>query len=395
MKLSIIFFFVANFLFAQKADLTGSIIAFNKEDIETAKELIDIAHDKYMKKISDGTNKDKPKIMSKFWHYRGQIYLKLGDLDVAIESFKKDLDLNAKGGFQKKSISSLNLCAAQCLNQADESYKKALELFEKNKDEAKKNISKSADMFLKTYEIRKNPSIGVIDTASLFNACLLYSDIGDSNSDLLALEQARKLVDLDPKDEKFQVRLLVCLEKKGDKSLLKSAIDDARSNIPSSQDIINREVNYYISIDDKEGLKKSLNTAIQSDSQNPVLHFALGTAMQSLGDNDGAKESYLKSIELDSNYFDAHNNIASMYLDETASLIKKMNKLGSSSSDQKKYNNYKKKRDNLYNQSIPHLEDCIKIQPDNITILNVLKELYYKVGDIKNMKRIKSQIDSL
>ena len=126
-----------------------------------------------------------------------------------------------------------------------------------------------------------------------------------------------------------------------------------------------------------------------------MLHFALGTAMQSLGDNDGAKESYLKSIELDSNYFDAHNNIASMYLDETASLIKKMNKLGSSSSDQKKYNNYKKKRDNLYNQSIPHLEDCIKIQPDNITILNVLKELYYKVGDIKNMKRIKSQIDSL
>ena len=111
--------------------------------------------------------------------------------------------------------------------------------------------------------------------------------------------------------------------KKGDKAL-KSAIDDARSNIPSSQDRINREVNYYISIDDKEGLKKSLNTAIQSDSQNPVLHFALGTAMQSLGDNDGAKESYLKSIELDSNYFDAHN-IASMYLDETASSKKWIN----------------------------------------------------------------------
>ena len=53
---------------------------------------------------------------------------------------------------------------------------------------------------------------------------LLYSDIGDSNSDLIALEQARKLVDLDPKDEKFQVRLLVCLEKKGDKSLLKSIL---------------------------------------------------------------------------------------------------------------------------------------------------------------------------
>ena len=100
MKLSIIFFFVANFLLAQKADLTGSIIAFNKEDIETAKELIDIAHDKYMKKISDGTNKDKPKIMSKFWHYRGQIYLKLGDLDVAIESFK-EFNSSKKEAFKK------------------------------------------------------------------------------------------------------------------------------------------------------------------------------------------------------------------------------------------------------------------------------------------------------
>ena len=102
MKLSIIFFFLANFLFAQKADLTGSIIAFNKEDIETAKELIDIAHDKYMKKISDGTNKDKPKIMSKFWHYRGQIYLKLGDLDVAIESFKKRFRFKCKRRLSKK-----------------------------------------------------------------------------------------------------------------------------------------------------------------------------------------------------------------------------------------------------------------------------------------------------
>ena len=40
-----------------------------------------------------------------------------------------------------------------------------------------------------------------------------------------------------------------------------------------------------------------------------------------------AKNSYLKAVELDSDYFDAHNNLASLYLDETASLIKKMNNL--------------------------------------------------------------------
>ena len=274
MRLTTLFFLLVSFLFAQKAELTGSIIAFNKKDLETAKELIDKSYEKYVKKIEEG-NQDKPKIMSKFWYYRGQIYLELGDLKVAIESFENDINLNAKGGFQKKSINSLNLCAIKCLNKADENYKKALELFETNKDLAKENLFNSAELFLQTYDIRRTPSISIIDTASLFNACLLFSDIGDPIADSLALEQAQELVKLDPKDEKFQIRLLGCLEKKGNNDLLLSAINFARSNIPSSQEIINREVNFYISIDDKEGLKKSLDNAIQSDSQNPVLHFAL------------------------------------------------------------------------------------------------------------------------
>ena len=54
MRLTILFFLFINFLFAQKSDLTGSIIAFNKQDLETAKRLIDVAYDKYMQKIEQG-----------------------------------------------------------------------------------------------------------------------------------------------------------------------------------------------------------------------------------------------------------------------------------------------------------------------------------------------------
>ena len=82
--------------------------------------------------------------------------------------------------------------------------------------------------------------------------------------------------------------------KKGDNNLLISAINSARSHLPSSQAIINREVNFYISVNDQEGLKKSLNNAIESDSNNPFLHFALGTALQSLNENENAASSYLK-----------------------------------------------------------------------------------------------------
>jgi len=394
MRLTILFFCLVNFLIAQKSDLTGGIIAFNKDDIETAKELIDVAYDKYMIKIETG-NQDKPKIMSKFWHYRGQIYLKLGDLDVAIESFLEDVNLNAKGGFQKKSISSLNICAMNCMNKASENYDKAVKLMETDEDSAKNILLESADLFYKTYELMKTPAIGKIDTTSLFYSCVLNSDIDSPKTNAIALEQAQELIKLDPKDERFQLRLLICLEKKGDNNLLISAINSARSHLPSSQAIINREVNFYISVNDQEGLKKSLNNAIESDSNNPFLHFALGTALQSLNENENAANSYLKAIELNPDYFDAHNNLASMYNDEANELIEKMNQLGSSSSDERKYNSYKKKRNSLYDKIIPHLEECIRLEPNNITMLNLLKKMYYSIGDVKNTKRIKSIIDKL
>ncbi len=103
MRLIILFFFLINFSIAQKAELTGAIVAFNKGDNVTAKEFIDISYEKYMK-IKKA---EKPKVMSKFWHYRGLIYFRINEFDIAIQSFGKDINLNAKGGYQKKSMTML------------------------------------------------------------------------------------------------------------------------------------------------------------------------------------------------------------------------------------------------------------------------------------------------
>ena len=61
-----------------------------------------------------------------------------------------------------------------------------------------------------------------------------------------------------------------------------------------------------------------------------------------------AEDSYLKAIELNADYFDAYNNLASIYLDETRPIIDKMNSLGMSDADQKKYTQLKNKRASLY-----------------------------------------------
>ena len=115
----LVFFACCSFVLAQKADLTSAILAFQKSDNIAAKEFIDIAYDKFMSK---GMDQEKPKLISKFWYNRGQIYYALGEFEVAVESFINDLDLNAKGGQQKRSLLLLQDCAVQYNNLAIEAY---------------------------------------------------------------------------------------------------------------------------------------------------------------------------------------------------------------------------------------------------------------------------------
>ena len=394
MRLIILFFFLINFSIAQKAELTGAIVAFNKGDSVTAKELIDISYDKYMEKIKKNGKQEKPKTMSKFWHYRGLIYFRINEFDIAIQSFGKDINLNAKGGYQKKSMKAINICATKYADEASATYQKASKLdFEKDRVVVNEYMARSADLFSKSYNLRANilkPAL--IDTGTLFNAMLLYSDIGDPFYNQLALEKAKELVELNPKAEEFQMGLLICLEKNGDNDLLLAAIESARFHIPNSYNIITKEVDYYLSTNDPESLKASLNDALELNPDNPLLYFAKGTALQSMDLEDEAISAYEKSIELNPDYFDSHNNIASIYTNRSLMIIDDMNRLGMK--NQKKYNQLKKKRDVLYQKSIPHLEECIRLQPDNITMLTNLKKLYYTLQDSKNMKRIKKIIKS-
>ena len=372
----LVFFACCSFVLAQKADLTSAILAFQKSDNIAAKEFIDIAYDKFMSK---GMDQEKPKLISKFWYNRGQIYYALGEFEVAVESFINDLDLNAKGGQQKRSLLLLQDCAVQYNNLAIEAYDS-------------QDLKTSAQYFENTYNIRSNPSINVVDTAALFNASFLYYNIEDfSNS----MRLSKNLVSLNSKDERYQIQLIQNLEEIGTKEELLSAINFARSENPSSVDIIFKEVNFYLSQGDNEGLKISLDNAIKADPANPTLYFVLGQTFQGLDEPKMAEESYLKAIDLDSDYFDAYNNLASIYLDETRPIVDQMNNLGMSSADQKKYDQLTSKRASLYKKALPHLENCIRINPNSLEALYVLREVYNELEDYKNFAIVRKKIAEL
>jgi len=356
----LVFFIFCSFALAQKADLTSAILAFQKNDYVSAKEFIDIAYDKFMQK---GMDQEKPKIISKFWYNRGQIYYALEDFEIAVESFINDIELNAKGGQQKKSLLMIQDCAVRYNNMAIEAYDS-------------KNLLQSAQYFENTYNIRSNPSIGMVDTASLFNASFLYYNIEDFAS---SLRVSKDLVDINSKDARYQLQLIQNLEKIGTKEELISAINFARSEIPSSVDIIFKEVNFYIEAEDYESLRVSLDNAIKADPLNHILYFALGSTFENLDQIDMAEEYYIKALDINPDYFDANNNLAAIYVNKSNPISTQLSDTDYSQTSKRK--KLIKERDDLLKKALTYLNKCYELNPESMVILIGLRDVYGGLGD--------------
>ena len=381
-KILLLTFFSINLLFAQKADLTSAILAFQKNDLTAAKKWIDVANTK----ILDGQTL-KPKVTSKFHYYRGQIYLKhfqaaISDslleldfnfLDTASEAFT--LDINLQSTFSKKSMIELNKCVYLYVDYAYKDYE--------NQDYAIAGAK-----FTKAIYINKNPFIGKVDSVNMFNAALMSYSSGDY---INAIKWSNELIQINPQDKRYHLQLIDTYNEMGDLENQLMAIKRARILLPTSKDIIFKEVNYYLTTGDNSLLKESLDNAIRSDSTNPILFFALGSTYAQLEDIDNAQQAYLSAIALDQNYFDAYNNLVSLYLDQTIPLIDKKNSLDYN--QDKEFNRLSKKINALYLQTIPYLEKALIIQPTNSSIITALKEIYYKVDNINKMKSMKELID--
>ena len=82
-------------------------------------------------------------------------------------------------------------------------------------------------------------------------------------------------------------------------------------------------------------------------------------------------------------------NLSTTYVNEGNSLIDEMNSLGNSKADVAKYDELKEKKDNLFMEGATVLEDALKTNPDNQSILTQLKNIYGAMGDNENFMRIK------
>jgi tetratricopeptide (TPR) repeat protein len=409
---------VTSFSFSQKDELKDAEKAIKngnfadaKTAIKSAESLIESADDK---------------MKAKFYFLKGQALYANGtasgeDMDTAIENFDKVVEIENKDGKAKYS-SEVDQTKQLMLNSYLTKAKKALD---------DKEFAKSSTGFEKAY--RMSPR----DTLYLYYAASTAVNAQDYKTSLTYYEELRTLgftgIEMEytavlketgeeeifsgkqirdlsvkggshiaPKDKKTDsktgeivknIALIYIANGENEKAL--AAMKDAREANPDDLGLILSEANVQMKMGNKVEFKRLIEVAMEKDPNNPELQYNLGVVAADAGEFEASKKYYEKAIALDPDYADAHNNMAALILSKEQEIVEKMNALGTSAADNKKYDAFKDQRTQLYKDATPFLETTLRIRPKNIEAATTLMNIYSSLGETAKFKEMKAKVESM
>ena len=192
----------------------------------------------------------------------------------------------------------------------------------------------------------------------------------------------------------------------GKNDLAEAAIKEAREIQPDDVSLLLNEADLYIRIsnnadNDEDRLfyrnkfKTLMEKAIELDPDNGILYYNLAVIYAEQGELALAKEKYSQAIKLIPDYVDAYLNLVSVILEDEVSIVDEMNSLGTSKKDNLRYDELKVKREDLYRECVPLLEELLNVSPTNIDALNTLKNIYGVLGNNEGFMKIKAKIEEL
>ena len=181
----------------------------------------------------------------------------------------------------------------------------------------------------------------------------------------------------------------------GDNDAAMASVKDARKLSPKDVGLILTEADLYIKLGDEARFGALMQEAIAQDPTNAMLYYNLGVVNGNEGKRDKAIEYYKKAIELDPTYEASYLNLSSVILEGESSIVEEMNSLGTSAADNRKYDVLKAKREALFLEAAPYLEQLVKISPNNADALTTLKNIFGTIGDTANFKKYRDMLEAL
>ena len=416
---------------AQAPSVSSAKIAFDRGDLVEAKKYIDDASVTISSLSEQELNEGRiPKLLPKFYLYRGNIYMSLYTspentkneyLDVVKESYNKCIEVEKKTGKKRYSKDAITR-----LPGLGSDYVKLAENLNFNEGDKAAAIK----AYESAFSIREY--VGVLDTMTLSYIGFLSQDNKDFKK---AREIYEKLIRLDYKNitwsgvlvedgkrypfpdkntldsyvsseratdpkrsestqHEIYIQLLWVLRELKEVEEYDRMLIVARSTFPKNDDLLKMQLQAYLDKEDYDGALSNLKEALTSDPTNALYLYNAGFIYhQKKKDKSKGREYYTRAMEADDKYLDAIYMLGLMHIDQSNVVVEKINKLGRS--EKTKYNNYTKEKNDELSKALGFFEKAYGINAKDEATLEALKEVYYKLGKYDDAKRIMSELSGL
>lgn len=202
-----------------------------------------------------------------------------------------------------------------------------------------------------------------------------------------------------PRDEKIPSKrgeiyknVVLIYVQKGKVEEAKKAVIEAKKTNPEDTSLILTEANLYLETKDFVTYKKLITEVLAKNPTNADLYYNLGVICYNNKEVVDAEKYYLKAIELNPKYGNAYLNLSILKLEPEKTLIEKMNKLGTSPADNKKYELLKKQREDVFKSVIPYLEKAHELDDKNMDVAKTLLNVYNALELTDKAKVLKAKI---
>lgn len=398
--------------FSQKSEIKDAEKAMKNGDAASAKASLESA--------AGAIAGADERTQAQYYFVRGQVYSDLarkGDMaafEEAVDSYKKVISVEEASGKEKYTEDS----QVQMSSIANDLVNAAVE------DNKNKKFKEAAEKLYLGYQLSPQDTIylyyaasSAVNSGDYDMALDYYKELKEVGYDGSQMEYRATNVETgevevmqktqrdlmvksgtysNPVDEKTESKraeivrnIALIYTQLGNNEEALEAYKEARADNPDDVNLVLNEANLYYQLDNKEKFKELMAEAARMAPDNPDLHYNIGVINMEQGDIEGAREAYKKAIEINPGYVNAQLNLSTTYVNEGNALIDDMNALGTSREDVAKYEDFKRQKDELFQQGVVVLEDALKTNPGNEAILSQLKNIYGALGDNENFMRIK------
>jgi tetratricopeptide (TPR) repeat protein len=333
------------------------------------------------KNIDIAVNDPSTAESSKAWWYRSNIYQSIASEKSLADKFPK-ASLEAVHSFQKlkdlndpkfkdwsDAYSNIRAISNNLFNDGITAYNK-------------KNYHDAYLFFFSVSSLQdildaKGQKEGIkILSSALGNAALCAENDKDYPT---AIATYKRIIPIS-KDSLVYISLVSVLKKTKDIESAKAYTDEALAKYPNSKELLIDKINFFISDGKFNDAIAYLQKAIAQDPKNEQLQSALGVAYEQIKDTANARKTYENLLLLNPNSFEANYGIGGMIFNKSKPIQEKMNALGATKEDLKKWDELKATRDAVFLQAQPYLQKAQSVKPEDPEVKKALTTIQAMIG---------------